>query len=69
MRPKGLRIKVWRECLLTSCNNAQVAVKLYHKQKLSELNHFQVAREITIHSSLDHKNIIQLVSPNRHVWL
>ncbi|KAG2453438.1 hypothetical protein HYH02_001661 [Chlamydomonas schloesseri] len=38
----------------------QVAVKLYHKQKLSELNHFQVAREITIHSSLDHKNIIQL---------
>ncbi|KAG2439374.1 hypothetical protein HXX76_004731 [Chlamydomonas incerta] len=38
----------------------QVAVKLYHKQKLSELNHFQVAREITIHSSLDHKNIIQM---------
>ncbi|GIL46559.1 hypothetical protein Vafri_3538 [Volvox africanus] len=38
----------------------QVAVKLYHKNKLSELNHFQVAREITIHSGLDHKHIIQL---------
>ena len=39
----------------------QVAVKLYHKNKLSELNFFQVSREIRIHSSLDHKNIIQLV--------
>ncbi|GFR43872.1 hypothetical protein Agub_g5001, partial [Astrephomene gubernaculifera] len=38
----------------------QVAVKLYHKNKLSELNQFQVAREITIHSGLDHKHIIQL---------
>ncbi|EFJ45397.1 serine/threonine protein kinase [Volvox carteri f. nagariensis] len=38
----------------------QVAVKLYHKNKLSELNHYQVAREITIHSGLDHKHIIQL---------
>ncbi len=46
---------------LRSCST-QIALKLYHKNKLSELNHFQVAREITIHSTLDHKNIIQLVS-------
>ncbi|KAG2498844.1 hypothetical protein HYH03_003036 [Edaphochlamys debaryana] len=47
---------------LGTCRHSgnQVAVKLYHKNKLSELNHFQVAREITIHSTLDHKNIIQL---------
>ncbi len=40
----------------------QVAVKLYHKTKLSELNLFQVSREISIHSRLNHKHIIQLVS-------
>ena len=50
---------------LATCRSSgnQVAVKLYHKNKLSELNYFQVSREIRIHSSLDHKNIIQLVSP------
>ena len=49
---------------LATCRSSgnQVAVKLYHKNKLSELNYFQVSREIRIHSSLDHKNIIQLVS-------
>ena len=39
----------------------QVAIKLYHKNKLSELNIFQVSREIQIHTRLNHKNIIQLV--------
>lgn len=40
----------------------QVALKQYHKNKLSELNMFQVAREIKIHSILNHENILQLVS-------
>ncbi len=35
---------------------------MYHKQKLSELNYFQISREIRIHSQLDHQNIVQLVS-------
>lgn len=39
----------------------QVAIKLYHKSKLSELNHFQVAREVKIHGGLDHKHIVQMV--------
>lgn len=38
----------------------QVAIKLYHKTKLSELNLFQVSREVKIHAELDHKHIIQL---------
>ncbi len=48
---------------LASCRSSgnQVAVKLYHKNKLSELNYFQVSREIQIHGNLDHKNIVQLV--------
>ncbi|GAX74015.1 hypothetical protein CEUSTIGMA_g1465.t1 [Chlamydomonas eustigma] len=47
---------------LASCRTSglQVAIKLYHKNKLSELNYYQVSREIGIHSSLDHNNIIQL---------
>lgn len=39
----------------------QAAIKMYHKNKLSELNKFQVQREIRIHAGLDHKHIIQLV--------
>ena len=52
---------------LANCRTSgnQVAIKLYHKNKLSELNYFQVSREIRIHSSLDHKNIIQLVGGKR----
>ncbi len=38
-----------------------VALKAYHKVRLTELNLFQIQREITIHSSVDHRNIIQLV--------
>ncbi len=34
---------------------------MYHKAKLSELNYFQISREIRIHSQLDHQNILQLV--------
>lgn len=46
----------------------QVAVKLYHKSKLSELNYFQIGREIRIHSQLDHKYIVQLVRhPHVHM--
>lgn len=36
---------------------------MYNKNKLTDLNVFQVFREIRIHSKLDHKNIIQLVRP------
>ena len=48
---------------LATCRTTgnQAAVKLYHKSKLSELNFFQVGREINIHGSLNHKNILQLV--------
>ncbi|DBA84709.1 TPA: hypothetical protein ACH3X1_005961 [Trebouxia sp. C0004] len=37
-----------------------VAVKVYRKARLSELNWYQVEREVRIHSRLDHANIIQL---------
>lgn len=37
-----------------------IALKLYRKEKLSNLNWFQVEREIRIHSQLRHENIIQL---------
>ncbi|KAI8468632.1 MAG: kinase-like domain-containing protein [Monoraphidium minutum] len=46
----------------------QVAVKVYHRCKLSQLNHYQlsqlnpyqVKREIRIHSELDHPNVLRL---------
>ncbi|GFH28537.1 serine/threonine protein kinase, partial [Haematococcus lacustris] len=38
----------------------QVALKVYHMENLCELNHFQVYREIRLHSALQHQNIIQL---------
>jgi len=37
-----------------------VALKCYVKKKLHPINHIQVAREIDIHGSLDHPNIIKL---------
>lgn len=40
----------------------QVAMKMYHRCKLSHLNHYQVKREIRIHSCLDHPNVLPLVS-------
>jgi serine/threonine protein kinase len=48
---------------LATCRTTgnQAAVKLYHKSKLSELNFFQVSREIRIHGGLEHKHIVQLV--------
>lgn len=41
---------------------AALALKVYHKMQMSELNHFQVQREIRLHAALDHPNIIKLVS-------
>ncbi|GAX76664.1 hypothetical protein CEUSTIGMA_g4110.t1 [Chlamydomonas eustigma] len=38
----------------------QVALKMYHMENLCELNHFQVYREVRVHSSLQHQNIIHL---------
>jgi hypothetical protein len=40
-----------------------VALKQYAKCKLSVLNDFQVRREVALHKSLRHPNIIALVSP------
>lgn len=39
-----------------------VALKVYHMQNLCELNHYQVFREIRVHSSLQHQNIIHLIA-------
>ena len=41
-------------------SGAAVALKLYSKRRLSELNWYQVEREIRLHSQLRHPNIIQL---------
>jgi len=38
----------------------QVALKVYHMENLCELNHYQVYREIRVHSSLQHQNIVHL---------
>ena len=38
----------------------QVALKVYHMENLCELNHYQVYREVRVHSSLQHQNIIHL---------
>eukprot|EP00798_Chlamydomonas_sp_ICE-L_P005562 gene5562-4199_t len=38
----------------------QVALKIYHMENLCELNHFQVLREVRVHSSLNHQNIVHL---------
>jgi hypothetical protein len=46
--------------------HTQAAIKVYHKCKLSDLNCFQILREIRIHAGLDHKNIIHLV--RRSFW-
>ncbi|GIL69430.1 hypothetical protein Vretimale_13537 [Volvox reticuliferus] len=37
-----------------------VALKVYHMQNLCELNHYQVFREVRVHSSLQHENVIHL---------
>lgn len=47
---------------LATCRHTgnQVAIKMYHKTKLSELNHYQVQREVRIHCNLEHQHIVQL---------
>lgn len=47
---------------ICKATGTQVAIKVYHRCKLSQLNNYQVHREIRIHSCLDHKNVLQLVS-------
>jgi len=46
---------------ICKASGIQVAVKVYHRSKLSRLNHYQVRREIRIHADLDHPNILRLV--------
>lgn len=47
------------QCL---CNRSGMllALKMYHKERLNTLNVRQVAREIEIHASLSHQNVIKL---------
>ncbi|WIA36653.1 hypothetical protein OEZ86_007937 [Tetradesmus obliquus] len=45
---------------IDKATGTQVAIKVYHRCKLSQLNNYQVQREIRIHSCLDHKNVLQL---------
>ncbi len=47
---------------ICKATDIQVAIKVYHRCKLSQLNNYQVQREIRIHSCLDHRNVLQLVS-------
>lgn len=47
---------------ICKATGTQVAIKVYHRCKLSQLNNYQVHREIRIHSCLDHTNVLQLVS-------
>ncbi len=37
-----------------------VGAQVYHMENLCELNHYQVYREIRVHSALSHQHIIQL---------
>jgi hypothetical protein len=48
---------------LDKATGIQVALKVYHRVKLSQLNQYQVKREIRIHSCLDHPNVLRLVRP------
>jgi serine/threonine protein kinase len=50
---------------ICKATGTQVAIKVYHRCKLSQLNNYQVHREIRIHSCLDHKNVLQLVRMHR----
>ncbi|KAK9823576.1 hypothetical protein WJX72_003959 [[Myrmecia] bisecta] len=38
----------------------EVAVKMYHKDRMSALNHRQVAREVAIHGRLEHESCVSL---------
>ena len=43
-----------------SISGLSVALKVYHRDKLNSLNVKQVGREIDIHASLTHTNVIKL---------
>jgi serine/threonine protein kinase len=45
-----------------------VALKVYHMENLCELNHYQVFREIRVHQSLQHQNIIHLFASFQVSW-
>ena len=45
---------------LCAISGLPVALKLYHRDKLNALNVKQVGREIDIHASLIHQNVIKL---------
>lgn len=49
-------------CMQAICKKSleQVALKVYHMANLCELNHYQVFREIRVHSNLSHQHIIAL---------
>ncbi|KAK9815326.1 hypothetical protein WJX72_001838 [[Myrmecia] bisecta] len=57
-----------------TCRQSQIpiALKLYRKARLSDLNWYQVEREIRIHAALQHENIIQLFAAfedDQHVYM
>lgn len=45
-----------------------VALKVYHMENLCELNHYQVFREVRVHSTLQHQNIISLFCAFQVSW-
>jgi serine/threonine protein kinase len=47
------------ECLLTG---AKVALKVYHRSRLTALGERQVMREVGIHRGLSHKNVARLLA-------
>ena len=54
------------------CSGARVALKLYRKARLSELNWYQVAREVCLHSRLSHPHVVDLFAAfedKDHVYL
>lgn len=53
-------------------SGARVALKLYRKARLSELNWYQVAREVCLHSRLSHPHVVDLFAAfedKDHVYL
>jgi serine/threonine protein kinase len=41
-------------------SGVKCALKAYDKSKLSDLNHFQIRREVDIHSRLNHKHVVNM---------
>jgi serine/threonine protein kinase len=53
-------------------SGTRVALKLYRKARLSELNWYQVAREVCLHSRLSHPHVVDLFAAfedKDHVYL